>query len=69
MSQRANIDTRELVAEIKRGLPTAPGQFTVDEFNRLSENIANAIASAIERYDGQMKSPEADFGEEERVTG
>ena len=67
MSQRANIDTQELVEEIKRGLPSAPIQFSQEHFNRFCENIANAIVSAIDRYDGRMKSPEADFGEEERV--
>jgi hypothetical protein len=69
MSQRAIIDTQALVAEIKRGLPSAPGPFSEEQFNRLCENIANAIAGAIERYDGRMKSPEPDFGEEERVVG
>jgi len=67
MSQRASIDTSKLVSEIKRGLPSAPGQLTASEFDRLCENIANAIGSAIEDYDRSMKSPEPDFGEEERV--
>ena len=69
MHQRSTVDTQELVATIKRGLPSAPGQFSEEQFNRLCDNIANAIAGAIERYDGRMKSPEADFGEEERVAG
>ncbi|HVX30491.1 MAG TPA: hypothetical protein VHA53_08445 [Nitrolancea sp.] len=67
MSQRASIDTRKLVDEIKRGLPAAPGQFSASEFDRLCDNIASAIASAIEEYDRSIKSPEPDFGEEERV--
>ncbi|HEX3721164.1 MAG TPA: hypothetical protein VHV31_00140 [Nitrolancea sp.] len=67
MSQRASIDTKGLVDEIKRGLPTAPAQFSEEQFNRLCENIAGAIATAIEHYDGSLKSPEPDFGEEERV--
>jgi len=69
MNQRANVDTQELVAMIKRGLPSAPGQFSEEQFNRLCDNIASAIAGAIEHYDGRMKSPEPDFGEEERVAG
>jgi hypothetical protein len=68
MSQRVSIDTSKLVSEIKRGLPGAPGQLSASEFDRLCENIANAIGSAIEEYDRGVRSPEPDFGEEERAT-
>jgi hypothetical protein len=67
MSQRASIDTTKLVGQIKQGLSSAPGQMSADEFTRLCENIANAIAGAIETYDRAVGSPEPDFGEEERV--
>ncbi len=69
MSQRVNIDTNKLVSEIKRGLPAAPGQLSSSEFDQLCENIANAIGSAIEEYDRGVRSPEPDFGEEERAIG
>lgn len=67
MSQHASIDTAKLVSEINRGLPAAPGQLSADEFNKLCENIARAIGHAIGEYDRSAKSPEPDFGEEERV--
>lgn len=67
MSQRVSIDTSKLVSEIKRGLPSAPGQLSASEFDQLCENIANAIGSAIEEYDRSARSLEPDFGEEERV--
>jgi hypothetical protein len=41
---------------------------SASEFDRLCENIANAIGSAIEEYDRGVRSPEPDFGEEERAT-
>jgi hypothetical protein len=67
MSQRVSIDTSKLVSEIKRGLSVAPGQLSAAEFDQLCENIANAISGAIEEYDRGVRSPEPDFGEEERV--
>ncbi len=62
-----NVDVSQLVTEIKRGLPAAPGQMTEQEFSRFCENVAKAIVTAIEMYDGREKSPEPDYGEEERV--
>lgn len=67
MSQRTSIDTSRLVSEIKRGFSSAPGQLNEREFDQLSENIANAIGRALEEYDRGLRSPEPDFGEEERV--
>ncbi len=63
-----NIDASQLVSEIKRGLPSAPGQMSEQEFNRFCQNVAGAIVKAIDMYDSRMKSPEPDYGEEERVS-
>ena len=62
-----NIDTSQLVREIKQGLPSAPGQLSEQEFDQFCRNVARAIAMAIDMYDARMKSPEPDYGEEERV--
>jgi len=64
---RDYLDVGQLLSEIKRGLPAAPGQMSAQEFSLLCENIANAIVKAIEMYDGRLRSPEPEYGEEERV--
>lgn len=62
-----DVDANQLVSEIKQGLPAAPGQMSEQEFSRLCENVANAIVKAIDMYDRRIKSPEPEYGEEERV--
>ncbi len=66
-SKEHNIDAGQLVSEIKRGLPSAPGQMSEQEFDQFCQNVAGAIVKAIDMYDSRMKSPEPDYGEEERV--
>ncbi len=63
-----NVDVGTIVSDIKRGLSAAPGQMSEQEFGRLCENIATAIVNAIDMYDGRAKSPEPEYGEEDRVT-
>ncbi len=65
--EKHGIDVSQLVGEIKQGLPAAPGHMSEQDFSRLCDNIANAIVKAIELYDHGLKSPEPEYGEEERV--
>lgn len=60
------VEISQLMNDIKRGFPSAPGQFSEQEFGRLCENIATAIVNAIDAYDSRAKSPEPEYGEEER---
>lgn len=65
--KKDNVDAGQLLTELTRGLPAAPGQMSAKEFSLLCENIVNAIVKAIDMYDSRAKSPEPEYGEEERV--
>ncbi len=62
-----NVDAGQLVNDIKRGLPSAPGNMSEQEFDMFCQNVAGAILKAIDMYDSRMQSPEPDYGEEERA--
>jgi hypothetical protein len=66
-AKQHNLDVSQLIDELKRGLPDAPGSLSQQEFDSFCDNVASAIVKAIDMYDSRMKSPEPDYGEEERV--
>ena len=55
---------RELVAELRRGVPSTPASWSADDFQRFCENIARAIRHAYEQSAVESQQPE--YGEDER---
>ena len=56
----------ELVAELRRGLPSTPANWSAEDFQRFCENIARAIEHGQEIAAAASQQP--DFGEEDRTS-
>lgn len=65
---RTEIDLADLSREIRRDLHLRDLNMSERGFAQLSENIARAIALAVERHEAAVhgSGPQPDFGEEER---
>lgn len=63
---RTSKDLAAIQQEVQRGLSAGDLNISESAFERLSQNIARAIARAVADHEQSTHSPQPEFGEEER---
>jgi hypothetical protein len=67
MSQQHERDEiQQIVEQIRRDLPAAPGGLSEQEFDQLCRNIGRAIAGALHVHAERYHRVEPEFGEVQR---
>lgn len=70
MADQERQDTVEqLLSIIKSDLPEQPQGMSPDEFDRLCDNIARAIAAGLQMHENNRHQIQPEFGEPDRPEG